>query len=87
MLKRSIIVFCIIFSVNCYCSENTPDVNAISAVLIDADTGRVLWGKNETKPMAMASTTKIMTAVIALENGELSDIVTVGKNPPLAHLL
>ncbi len=84
MLKRLIFLFCMMFSVNCCCAENTPQVNAISAVLIDADTGRVLWGKNETKPMAMASTTKIMTAIIALENGNLKDTVTVGKNPPLA---
>ncbi len=84
MLKRLIVLFCIMFSVNCYCAENTPEVNAISAVLIDADTGRVLWGKNNNKPMAMASTTKIMTAIIAIENGNLKDIVTVGKNPPMA---
>ncbi len=84
MIKKLTFLFCIIFSVNCLAAENTPEVNAISAALIDADTGRVLWGKNEDKPMAMASTTKIMTAIIALENGNLKDIVTVGKNPPLA---
>lgn len=84
MIKKLAFLFCIIFSVNCFAAENTPEVNAISAVLIDADTGRVLWGKNEDKPMAMASTTKIMTAIIALENGNLKDIVSVGKNPPLA---
>ena len=45
-----------LFTVNCWGSEKEPDVNALSAVLIDADTGRVLWGKNENEPMAMAST-------------------------------
>ena len=58
MIKKLTFLFCIIFSVNCLAAENTPEVNAISAALIDADTGRVLWGKNEDKPMAMASTTK-----------------------------
>lgn len=60
------------------------DVNAISAVLIDADTGRVLWGKDYEKPMAMASTTKIMTAILALENCNIKDKVTVSRNATLA---
>lgn len=75
---------CLMFSVNCYGADNTPDVNALSAVLIDADTGRVLWGKNENEPMAMASTTKIMTAIITLENADIQDKVTVSKNATLA---
>ena len=52
---------------------------AKSAVLMDADSGRVLYGKNQAEQMAMASTTKIMTLLIALEQGNLSDIVTVSK--------
>lgn len=40
---------------------------AQGAVLLDADSGRVLYGKNETIPMAMASTTKIMTCILVLE--------------------
>lgn len=52
---------------------------AKSAVLMDADSGRVLYGKNMTEQMAMASTTKIMTLLIALEQGELSKKVTVSK--------
>ena len=40
---------------------------AKGAVLMDADSGRVLYGKNQTEQMAMASTTKIMTLLIALE--------------------
>ncbi|MDR1531848.1 MAG: D-alanyl-D-alanine carboxypeptidase [Clostridiales bacterium] len=50
---------------------------AAGAVLMDSKTGRVLWGKNERAPLPMASTTKIMTAVVALENADLADIVTV----------
>lgn len=84
MLKKMIFFMCLMFSVNCYGADNTPDVNALSAVLIDADTGRVLWGKNENEPMAMASTTKIMTAIIALENSDIQDKVTVSKNATLA---
>lgn len=41
---------------------------AAAAVLMDADSGRVLYGKNADEPMAMASTTKIMTCIVVLEN-------------------
>lgn len=47
--------------------------------VMDADTGRVLLGKNEDKKMPMASTTKIMTCILALEKGNLSDLVTVSS--------
>jgi len=46
------------------------------AVLMDAKTGRVLYGKNPDLQLAMASTTKIMTCIVALEQGELEDVVT-----------
>lgn len=45
---------------------------AQSAVLMDAKTGRILYGKNEGVARPMASTTKIMTCIIALEYGNLS---------------
>ena len=56
-----------------------PTVAAHGAILMDAKTGRVLWEKNSGNPMAMASTTKIMTAIIALENGNLEDVVTISQ--------
>ncbi len=49
---------------------------AISAVIIDAKTKRVLYGKNEMEARANASTTKIMTAILALENGDMEAVVT-----------
>ena len=45
-------------------------ISAKSAILICADSGSVLWSKNETEPLPMASTTKIMTSLLALENME-----------------
>lgn len=54
-------------------------VDAKSAILVDCDTNRVLWEKNAYEPMSIASTTKIMTCIIALENGNLKDEVTVSK--------
>jgi len=50
---------------------------ATAAVLMDADSGRVLYGKNQDAFMAMASTTKIMTCILVLENGSLDDVLTV----------
>lgn len=52
---------------------------ATAAVLMDADSGRVLYGKNEDAVMAMASTTKIMTCIIVLESVSQDDVVTVSS--------
>ena len=84
MLKKLIFIFCLIFTVNCYGEDIKPQVNALSAVLIDGDTGRILWGKNEDAPMAMASTTKIMTDIVTLENADISRKTTISKNATLA---
>ncbi len=50
---------------------------AKSAVLMDADSGRVLYERNGYEQMAMASTTKIMTLIVTLENASLDDTVAV----------
>ena len=50
-------------------------LNARVAVLMDADSGRILYGKNETMAFPMASTTKIMTLIVALEHNEPDQIV------------
>lgn len=52
-------------------------VSALSCVLIDADTKAVLFEKNAEQKLAMASTTKIMTALLALESGNVNEIFTV----------
>ncbi|MDD5852713.1 MAG: D-alanyl-D-alanine carboxypeptidase [Lachnospiraceae bacterium] len=62
---------------------------AMSAVLIDATNDRILYQKDAFKVMPMASTTKIMTAILALENGNPDDVVTVSKRAasmPKVHL-
>lgn len=50
-----------------------------SIVVMDADSGRVLYSEDKDKRMLIASTTKIMTAIVALENASLTDIYTVGS--------
>ncbi|OAT85885.1 D-alanyl-D-alanine carboxypeptidase family protein [Desulfotomaculum copahuensis] len=57
-----------------------PSVTAAAAVLMDAATGQVLWAKNARQPRPPASTTKIMTALLALEGGKLDRVVTVGPH-------
>ena len=51
--------------------------SARSAILMDADSGRVLYEQNADEPMLIASITKIMTAVVALEKGKITDPYTV----------
>ena len=51
-----------------------------SAILIDQDTGRVLYSKNKNEKRLIASTTKIMTAIIAIESGKLDDVVTINDS-------
>lgn len=60
-------------------AETEADISlyATAAVLMDADSGRVLYGKNADTPLAMASTTKIMTCITILENVSLDDVLTV----------
>ena len=59
------------------CTSAAVSVSATAAVLIDADTGAVLYSKNQNQKLAMASTTKIMTALLALESEKKSEIFTV----------
>lgn len=54
-----------------------PENSAKAAVVMEVETGRVLYEKNAHEKLPMASTTKIMTAILAIENSNLSDIVTV----------
>jgi D-alanyl-D-alanine carboxypeptidase (penicillin-binding protein 5/6) len=56
-----------------------PTINSKSAIIYDRTTKKVIWGKNENTKRAMASTTKIMTAIVVLENADLTQTVTVSK--------
>ena len=52
---------------------------AKAAVLMDARSGRILYGKNQDVILPMASTTKIMTCIVALENIEMDQMVQISK--------
>ena len=57
-----------------------PSVTAQAAVVMDARTGALLWSLNPDEPRPPASTTKILTTVLALESGRLEDTVVVSAN-------
>ena len=61
-------------------ATDEPIINSRSAVIYDRTSGEVIWGKDENSQRKMASTTKIMTAIVVIENIEdLSQVVTVSS--------
>ncbi|MFW6035590.1 MAG: D-alanyl-D-alanine carboxypeptidase, partial [Halothermotrichaceae bacterium] len=65
-----------VFAVNNYYQER---ISAHSAVLIDVETGQVLYNKNMNVKSFPASTTKILTTIIAIEECDLKETVTVSR--------
>lgn len=82
MKKLFTIVFCaVVFVLNSFSvSADNLSVSAKSAILIDAKTGRVIYEKNAYEKRPMASTTKIMTTLLALEYGDLETYFTVDSD-------
>ena len=73
---KKVLLFNLLFFIGInitYASTNT----AHSYILMDMDTGRVIESKNKDNPMLIASITKIMTCILAIENGDLEAIVKV----------
>ena len=59
---------------------NEPIINSRSAVVYDRTSGEVIWGKDEKSKRKMASTTKIMTSLVVIENvKDLSQVVTISN--------
>lgn len=56
------------------------NISSESAIVIEQNTGRILYLKNMNKEREMASTTKIMTTIVAIEIGNLDEVVTVSEN-------
>ena len=61
------------------CRISAVETAASAAILVDADSGRVLYEHNADRKMLIASTTKILTALVAIEHGTLSDTVKVSR--------
>lgn len=80
-MKKFIVLFVLVF-VLCTYSLSFAEVLNLSgegAILIDVDTSEILYEKNPHKKLYPASTTKIMTGILALEYGDFKDIVTVDQ--------
>lgn len=60
-------------------SSGEPDINSRAAIVYDRASKEVIYGKEEKTKKKMASTTKIMTAIVVLENSKLTDTVEVSK--------
>ncbi|WZL74928.1 D-alanyl-D-alanine carboxypeptidase [Clostridiaceae bacterium 35-E11] len=81
MTARSIAIITIFFFLNMMMSyANTNNISASSAIVMDVKTGRILFEKNINQKKPMASTTKIMTALLALEKTPLEEIIKVPRN-------
>lgn len=74
------VIFVLILSVVKVYALSADDISAECAVLITAQTGEVIFAKDEHKKHSMASTTKIMTSLLAVESGRLSDEITVTQD-------
>ena len=84
-MKKRLIIYTSVFlallapDISVRAQEEPENLYARSAVLMDADTGRILYEKNEEEVLPMASTTKIMTLLVTLENADLEGTVTVSS--------
>jgi len=56
-----------------------PNITGQAGILVDAETGKVLWGQNERDQRAPASITKLVTVLVAIERGNLQDEVTISE--------
>lgn len=81
MSKRIVSCLCVallVFSVF-PCHAKCISTSATSSILVDAESGRVLYEQNADREMLIASTTKIMTALVAIREGTLTDSVRVSR--------
>ncbi len=87
MKHKVLILFVILFILASFpvyglYSPQNLELSSESAVVIDATSGDILYEKNSHKLMFPASTTKIMTAVLTLENTSINDKVIIDKETP-----
>lgn len=76
------LAFVLLITILCLCTTSTfsatNDINTYSpaCILMESKTGKIIYEKNAYEKMFPASTTKIMTAILALEHCELTDVAT-----------
>jgi len=62
------------------------DLKSEAVILVETDSGEILYSKNENKKMYPASMTKVMTALLAVENLDMDEVITVGREINLKEL-
>ncbi|MHC1746102.1 MAG: D-alanyl-D-alanine carboxypeptidase family protein [Negativicutes bacterium] len=86
MIRKGFIVFLLIsfifpqFALGAPKQTSSPDISSKAAIVMEASTGKVLFAYNAEVRNFPASTTKMMTLLTALENGNMNDIVTTSQN-------
>lgn len=80
ILIITIILILLMVPLTSFADSNQITTFSPSCILIDADSGKIIYEKNIYKKMYPASTTKVMTAILILENCNLSDVATVSSN-------
>ena len=83
--KKIILLLFIMILILCntsfvFAASEEPSLVSKAAILMDNKTGKILYSKNENEKMYPASTTKIVTAILTLENCNLDELVTVSYN-------
>ena len=62
-----------------FAQTSSVSIGSTAAIMVEKSTGRILYEKRSTEKLYPASTTKIMTAIVVLENANLDDMVTISK--------
>lgn len=78
-----IVLFIITINAPTIAFAETPKILSEAALVMDAETGEILFEKNMDKALYPASTTKILTAILAIENSNLDDIVVIDREATL----
>lgn len=76
-------IVCLIFNmstIKAFASNNKFRVSARNAIAIEGDSGQILFEQNAFEVVPMASTTKVLTALVAIENGDLNKKIIISKN-------
>lgn len=78
---KIILLFCLmIIGIQTISFADELNLNSEAAILVEVSTGRILYEKNSTKQMYPASTTKVLTAILVIENCDLDEVVTVRES-------
>ncbi len=88
MKRFTLLLVAVLLSLQ-FANADAPTIQSKAAILINADTGQILYQHNANEPLPPASTTKIMTALLLLEQSDLESSITASKtfvNPGGSHI-